>query len=385
MERIRVSFILFTSDGDLCIGLIKEKNSQNHENLKHSIAGAGAGIVSSIVTCPLDVAKTRLQNQGVPLPGERLYSGTVGTLSRIWTEEGIRGLYRGLGPTILGYLPTWAIYFTAYDYCKSHWADELGILLYIFFTRHVTNTYIHTSLGHDKEWLLHISSAMSAGVASSVLTNPLWVIKTRLMVNLLSYRRFFLECTNIIYIYIQTQNERTAYRYNNTLHAFITIAKEEGFRGYYKGLGPSLIGISHVAVQFPLYERLKVVFRKCYKCKIPLTHKKKQLTFSLKKDVDRDIVSGSSSILLASSLSKMAASLATYPHEVIRTRLQNQTRKPYKYQGIVHAIKIISKEEGIRGFYKGLSTNLVRTVPSSAMTILTYELVVKKLDDWKNL
>ncbi|KAI8052779.1 mitochondrial carrier domain-containing protein [Thamnidium elegans] len=293
--------------------------AQNHENLKHSIAGAGAGIVSSIVTCPLDVAKTRLQNQGVPLPGERLYSGTVGTLSRIWTEEGIRGLYRGLGPTILGYLPTWAIYFTAYDYCKSHWADELG---------------------HDKEWLLHISSAMSAGAASTMLTNPLWVIKTRLM----------------------TQNERTAYRYNNTLHAFITIAKEEGFRGFYKGLGPSLIGISHVAVQFPLYERLKVVFH-----------------------VDRDIVSGSSSILLASSLSKMAASVATYPHEVIRTRLQNQTRKPYKYQGIVHAIKIISKEEGIRGFYKGLSTNLVRTVPSSAMTILTYELVVKKLDDWKNL
>lgn len=192
MERIRVSFIFFTSDGDLCIGLIKEKSSQNHENLKHSIAGAGAGIVSSIVTCPLDVAKTRLQNQGVPLPGERLYSGTVGTLSRIWTEEGIRGLYRGLGPTILGYLPTWAIYFTAYDYCKSHWADELGTLLYIFFARHVTNTYIHTSLGHDKEWLLHISSAMSAGVASSVLTNPLWVIKTRLMVNLLSYHRFFI-------------------------------------------------------------------------------------------------------------------------------------------------------------------------------------------------
>lgn len=101
--------------------------------------------------------------------------------------------------------------------------------------------------------------------------------------------------------------------------------------------------------------------------------------------MDRENVSGSSSILLASSLSKMAASLATYPHEVIRTRLQNQTKKPYKYQGIVHAIKVISKEEGIRGFYKGLSTNLVRTVPSSAMTILTYELVVKKLDDWKNI
>ncbi len=107
--------------------------------------------------------------------------------------------------------------------------------------------------------------------------------------------------------------------------------------------------------------------------------------FIIYKDVDRDITSGSSSILLASALSKMAASLATYPHEVIRTRLQNQTKKPYKYQGILHAIELMSKEEGIRGFYKGLSTNLVRTVPSSAMTILTYEIIVKKLDDWKNL
>jgi solute carrier family 25 folate transporter 32 len=89
--------------------------------------------------------------------------------------------------------------------------------------------------------------------------------------------------------------------------------------------------------------------------------------------------------LLASALSKMAASIATYPHEVIRTRLQNQTKKPYKYKGIMHAIQIISMEEGVRGFYKGLTTNLVRTVPSSAMTILTYEVIVKKLDHWKNL
>lgn len=126
MERIRVSAFLVTH---FLLFDIKKQTSQSHENLKHSIAGAGAGIVSSIVTCPLDVAKTRLQNQGIAKPGEILYKGTIGTLSRIWNEEGIRGLYRGLGPTILGYLPTWAIYFTTYDYCKSHWADELGTCL----------------------------------------------------------------------------------------------------------------------------------------------------------------------------------------------------------------------------------------------------------------
>lgn len=102
-------------------------------------------------------------------------------------------------------------------------------------------------------------------------------------------------------------------------------------------------------------------------------------------DADTPESKGTTAILMASSLSKMAASMATYPHEVIRTRLQNQTKKPFKYHGILHAIKVILAEEGLRGFYKGLPTNLLRTVPSSAMTILTYELLVKRLDELKKL
>ncbi|RHZ65099.1 hypothetical protein Glove_319g121 [Diversispora epigaea] len=287
------------------------------DKIKHSIAGAVAGCVSSIVTCPLDVVKTRLQNQGKQVMDSKipLYQGTGGTLKRIWVEEGIRGLYRGLGPTLYGYLPTWAIYFSAYDYFKLALAERRGRRT-------------------DNQWIIHIIAAMGAGASSTIVTNPLWVIKTRLM----------------------TQNETTSYRYRNTWHAFSTIYKHEGMKGYYKGLGPSLMGVSHVAVQFPLYEKMKIWL----------------------KEPNKDL--SNISILFASSVSKMAASIATYPHEVVRTRLQNQTSKLSKYKGVWHAVKVIENEEGWLAFYKGMSTNLLRTVPASALTILTYEILVKRLN-----
>ena len=40
-------------------------------------------------------------------PRGDLYKGITNSLVRIWSEEGIRGLYRGLGPVMVGYLPTW--------------------------------------------------------------------------------------------------------------------------------------------------------------------------------------------------------------------------------------------------------------------------------------
>lgn len=95
-----------------------------------------------------------------------------------------------------------------------------------------------------------------------------------------------------------------------------------------------------------------------------------------------------STILLCSAVSKMTASIATYPHEVVRTRLQIQRRflpgngvgsfvrsksKETKgYKGLVHAARRIVQEEGWRGLYKGLSINLFRTVPNSAVTMLTF-------------
>jgi solute carrier family 25 folate transporter 32 len=101
----------------------------------HALAGAAGGFMSGVVTCPLDVIKTKLQAQGgfraaqgnsaPPLATTR-YSGMLGTARVIWREEGLRGMYRGLGPIILGYLPTWAVWFTVYGKSKEFFGQYNG-------------------------------------------------------------------------------------------------------------------------------------------------------------------------------------------------------------------------------------------------------------------
>ncbi|TFK39009.1 mitochondrial NAD transporter [Crucibulum laeve] len=310
------------------------------------IAGAGGGLVASIATCPLDVVKTKLQAQRA-IQGQQSYQGPLETIKTILRESGFKGLYRGLGPTILGYLPTWAIYFAVYDGIKSAFGEPPPGVPITKSERLYPAAQVkgYQPVIREHPWSLHILSAMTAGAASTICTNPLWVIKTRFMT--------------------QMPGE---VRYRHTLDAALTIYRSEGIRAFYRGLVPSLLGILHVAVQFPLYEQLKIIAQR-----------------------DSDTPLTSQTILACSAISKMTASIATYPHEVVRTRLQTQRRpladdmssdgmiKRHQRRGIIYTTKNLIRKEGWTGLYKGLSINLIRTVPNSAVTMLTYELLMRHL------
>jgi hypothetical protein len=117
----------------------------------NSLCGATAGVASGIVTCPLDVIKTRLQAQGSfrrsirtgTSTGGALYNGMIGTAKTIWSQDGIRGMYRGLGPMLLGYLPTWAVYMSVYDSSRTYYYTHIGKRIYVMLAREAPHLTAH--------------------------------------------------------------------------------------------------------------------------------------------------------------------------------------------------------------------------------------------------
>jgi solute carrier family 25 folate transporter 32 len=108
---------------------------------------------------------------------------------------------------------------------------------------------------------LHLTAAMVAGATGSCVTNPLWVVKTRFMVSAfrpLSLLHYVLRIGSTIQSSSAKTQPPEEVRYRHTLDAFLRIYRGEGIYAFYRGLIPSLVGVSHVAVQFPLYEELKV-------------------------------------------------------------------------------------------------------------------------------
>lgn len=86
-------------------------------------ASAIAGAAASVITCPLDTAKLRLQTQRRLHPGEAVpeghLKGVVDTLRSLWREDGVQGLFRGAGARMLFHTANTCITFTAFEECRK--------------------------------------------------------------------------------------------------------------------------------------------------------------------------------------------------------------------------------------------------------------------------
>ena len=136
----------------------------------------------------------------------------------------------------------------------------------------------------------HMLAAAESGVMTLALTNPLWVVKTRLC----------LQYGNLDKLALPPYK-----RYDGMLDAFRKVYRYEGFAGFYKGFVPGMLGVSHGALQFMAYESLKQKYLDKY-------------------GLPQDVKLGTMEYLSFAALSKLFAASITYPYQVMRARLQDQ-------------------------------------------------------------
>ncbi|RZF43291.1 hypothetical protein LSTR_LSTR001552 [Laodelphax striatellus] len=145
-----------------------------------------------------------------------------------------------------------------------------------------------------------------------------------------------------------------------TLLRFCSMLSHEsdlGLRGFYKGITASYWGISETVVHFVIYEAIKA----------------KLLMRRASSDGDTKTSRDFLEFMIAGAISKTVASCIAYPHEVARTRLREEGNK---YHGFWQTLGVVFKEEGHRGVYRGLATQLIRQIPNTAIMMATYEAVV---------
>ncbi|XP_059435744.1 folate transporter 1, chloroplastic isoform X2 [Corylus avellana] len=294
---------------------------------ENATAGAVAGFATVAVMHPLDVVRTRFQVNDGRVSNLPSYKNTANAIFTIARLEGLRGLYAGFYPAVLGSTVSWGLYFFFYDRAKQRYSKNKGEKL---------------SPGE------HLASAAEAGALVCFCTNPIWLVKTRLQ--------------------LQTPLHQTR-PYFGLYDALRTIIREEGWSALYKGIVPGLFLVSHGAIQFTAYEELRKVI---VDFKSKGSKKDSESDDKLLKSVDYAVLGSSS---------KIAAILLTYPFQVVRARLQQRPSSDGipRYMDSWHVVKETARFEGVRGFYKGITPNLLKNVPAASITFIVYENVLKLL------
>lgn len=279
--------------------------------------GGVAGAVGATFVYPIDLVKTRMQNQRNLSPagleaavkaGRVVYKNSWDCAGKVLKFEGVTGFYRGLGPQLVGVAPEKAIKLVVNDYLRSWFQTPGAKKGEVFFP-------------------LEVLAGAGAGASQVVFTNPLEIVKIRL----------------------QVQGEMRGVAPKSA----ITIVKELGPAGLYKGASACFLrDIPFSGIYFPAYAKFKEM---------------------LKDDQGR---LRNWDLLIAGSAAGVFAASSTTPADVIKTRLQVEARSgEAKYTGIVDCFGKILADEGATAFFKGVVPRVFRSSPQFGVTLLSYELL----------
>jgi len=241
--------------------------------------------------------------------------GLLPTLRIVFQTEGVKGFWRGNGTNCLRVFPHKGILFASNEFYKS--------ALRLMFNGNSSATLNATGF----------AAGSLAGVTAVIVTYPLDLARTRIAGTV--------------------GNDS---RYTTIRRALKLTWKEEGPSALYRGIGPTLFG----AVCF---EGLKFGAYDFFLRKLGTKLGREDLHLGWK--------------LSAGAVAGLCAHLCIFPNDTVRRRMQLQgidgMRREYK--NALHCYYRLYKEGGLGVFYRGFSTNILRSVPNTAIQFGTFEVL----------
>ncbi|CAK6964835.1 mitochondrial thiamine pyrophosphate carrier [Scomber scombrus] len=295
-----------------------------------AVAGSAAGMVTRALVSPFDVIKIRFQLQIEGLSSERRegrYWGLFQASRRIHTEEGLSAFWKGHLPAQLLSVCFGAVQFASFE-CMTE--------------------VVHKMTPYDSQTAgVHFVCGGLSACSATVVCQPLDTLRTR----------------------FAAQGEPKVYR--NLRHAVSTMCRSEGVLTFYRGLSPTLVAV------FP-YAGLQFFFYKVFKTFLDPQPKTGNSGGNL-----RSLICGSGAGMISKTM--------TYPFDLFKKRLQvggfEEARVRFgqvrSYRSMADCMVQIAKEEGVRGFFKGLSPSLVKAALSTGLTFFWYEFFLNTMRDLK--
>ncbi|KAF7872404.1 hypothetical protein EAF04_003325 [Stromatinia cepivora] len=298
--------------------------AQQSDNVAHALSGAGGGILSMALTYPLITLSTRAQ-----VESKRADSGFLDAVKHIMEREGIKGLYAGLDSALFGISVTNFVYYYWYEWTRSG------------FEKAALKT------GRASKKLTTIESMIAGAIAGSatvLLTNPIWVVNTRM-----TTRKRNKETDGSFLPGVKPSKAPT------TLGTLFALLRDEGPQALFSGVVPALVLVINPILQYTIFEQLK-----------NFIEKKKRVTPTL--------------AFLLGALGKLFATSITYPYITVKSRMHVAGRDGGK-ENMIQGMKRILKEEGYEGFYKGIAPKVSQSVLTAAFLFafkdVLYEQTIK--------
>ncbi|KAH9845235.1 peroxisomal membrane protein PMP47B-like [Teratosphaeria destructans] len=297
--------------------------AQQSDNVAHALAGAGGGLLSMALTYPLITLSTRAQ-----VEKKKAHTGTLDAARRIMEREGIVGLYAGLDSALFGITVTNFVYYYWYEFSRA------------FFQRTTNKANLNT--------LESMAAGALAGSATVLITNPIWVVNTRMTARQSESREPALATGSTE----ATKKQRAP----STLSTLMKIVREEGVGRLFAGVLPALVLVINPILQYTIFEQLKQTLEK------------------------RRKVTATDSFVIG-AIGKLAATSITYPYITVKSRAHVANVSAGNKEGMTATIRRILKEEGVGGLYGGIGPKVTQSVLTAAFLFafkdVLYEATVK--------